>query len=180
MIAGCLSFNGDCIKVQCNMCDKEYHETKSCPWVYSRCKHIPCNGVRALLRSKTDQTNGRTFFKCLNPTCNYFEWFDLASSPTTALQIKLPSPNCCIACGEENHFFNNCPLQNQSCFKQNCNSKLELKVCKHNVNIAYLVCKKKDCDAFRWASDALVIETKETLKGKVLEICDEFKKNLKM
>lgn len=58
----------------CLVCEKEEdQETKAYPWVYSRSKHEPCNGVRYLLRYKTDETNGRLFLKCLNLTCNYFE-----------------------------------------------------------------------------------------------------------
>lgn len=96
----------------CSICAVGSHESKVCPWMYSRCKHIPCNGIRQLLRSKTTETEGEMFFRCSNPTCRYFEWFALAIDVVGCADIKLLFKICSCACGEAGHSYNKCPLRN--------------------------------------------------------------------
>ncbi|OVA05270.1 hypothetical protein BVC80_441g6 [Macleaya cordata] len=37
------------IRVCCQMCEKSGHTGIECPWVYTRCRKITCNGSRKLL-----------------------------------------------------------------------------------------------------------------------------------
>lgn len=167
----------------CPTCEQGSHESKVCPWMYSRCKHIPCNGIRQLLRSSTRETDGEMFLKCSNPTCTYFEWFDSASHPLKSKNIKLPKENCCCACGEETHCYKECPLHKQECYKEQCKSIMQLRRCKneHNRNIAYLICT--DCEAFRWVSDHLFIAAKNRVihsSFNLNAICKELQKTINM
>lgn len=168
--------------ISCSICAQGIHDPKVCPWIYSRCKYIPCNGIRQLLCSKAKETNEKMFLKCSIPTCQYFEWFDDAIDPVKCKMVKLPVENGCYACGESGHCFKNCPLQNQTCNKDHCKSKMEMKFCKneHNKNIAYLTCT--DCDGFKWVSDEVFIAAKNRIMHSSLQlnaICKELN-NLKM
>lgn len=163
--------------IKCAICEQGTHDPKVCPWLYSRCKHVPCHGLRQLLRSNTRETNGKMFLKCSNPTCTYYEWFDRATDPVKSKMIQLPVEDACYACGVAGHWLKDCPLHNESCPKAHCNSKMTLKLCnnEHNRNIAYLTCTKTDCDGFKWASDAIFIAAKNKVRA-LTNLCTELEK----
>lgn len=154
------------------MCEQGNHDTKVCPWIYSRCKHVPCNGVRALLQSTTNENYGKMFLKCTIPSCNYFEWFEDASNHCKSKLVLLPSNKSCQACGEDDHCIESCPLHHQLCFSSNCNSRMYLKICinQHNKGITYLTCQK--CDAFRWETDCIFLAAKEKVRDSTQQMID--------
>lgn len=122
-----------------SMCEIDNHPPIQCPWINSKCKNEPCNGVRRMLLSQTADHPGEKFFNC--SICNYFEWFVAAIDVVKSLDVHLPANKCCFACGNINHVFNACSFQNQPC-KKNCSGKYMLKVCrnKHNYQLCYLQC----------------------------------------
>lgn len=152
------------------MCEKGMHEEIDCPWIYSRCKMVPCNGLRKLLKAQTDDHAGEKFFSC--SICSYFEWFSDATTPGKAMQIQLPSPLSCFACGDKSHGKSNCPWANQPYKKKKCKGTVTLYICnnEHNGGIAYLKCT--NCLEFQWLSDAVFHQSKAaTLK--MTELCKQ-------
>ena len=161
----------------CQMCDRKGHIGIHCPWVYTRCRIPPCNGVRKLLVSEQPQSFGGKFMTCSKLGCGYFMWFDEAylSSKTSP-----HAPGSCFGCSSLRHLINACPWKVTPCSFPNCNGKMKLKISntEHNFEIPYLKCKK--CNHFEWMSDVLDAKKKENVEVRMKDICTEFLTKLQM
>lgn len=161
---------------KCSLCEKSMHEEIDCPWIYTRCKMVPCNGIRKLQKARTEVNYGKKFFSCT--ICSYYEWFEEASNEATAMKIVLPSRHSCSACGDKSHKLANCSWDNVPCMRKKCKGSMKLNICKkeHNQDIAFLTCH---CGEFSWVSDAVSNAAKAKVKSSALqmeELCKQIHK----
>lgn len=56
----------------CFKCGESGHWMKECPWDGCPCNKGNCAGRRKLLTSKTEESKGRKFLKCIS--CGSFQW----------------------------------------------------------------------------------------------------------
>ncbi|OVA03656.1 hypothetical protein BVC80_1787g184 [Macleaya cordata] len=146
------------------MCEKSGHTGIECPWVYTRCRKITCNGSRKLLISKQPHSLGNRFLKCEN--CDAFQWFDDAIGLVGPSSIQ-PNEGGCFGCGDLKHWIKECPWRETSCSVPTCKGKrlLSLSGTTHNYGIPYLKCS--DCQKFQWMADVLFAS-----RTKELEVVD--------
>lgn len=164
---------------ECEMCSEKYHESMDCPWIYSRCKLVPCNGIRKLLKVKDGVNSGKKFLSYSNPMCSYFEWFDGA---TDAVKSMAPQyKGGCDACAGD-HRFADCPWSQTPCINPKCHSTkvrmLNIAQTSWNYGIGYLKCQK--CEDFQWVSDAIFVEKQKQLCNSEDRICAQFKDKVKI
>ena len=152
------------------MCGREGHQPTQCPWLYSRCRHLSCNGIRKLLVSEQENTMGKKYFTCSRLGCEYFQWFDNAMATTR----KSPITEGCLGCGNKNHSLENCLWKETGCSQTHCDGKRVIKIAKteHNYRIPYLKCKS--CENFQWLSDVLTEVKKEQLPEIFDNWCTEY------
>lgn len=94
---------------ECEMCNERNHQSIDCHWIYTRCKLVPCNGIRKLIKVKDGANSGKKIFSCSNPMCSYFKWFDDAIK-STAPRYK---GGCDAYVGD--HKFADCPWSQTPC-----------------------------------------------------------------
>ncbi|OVA12772.1 zinc finger protein [Macleaya cordata] len=156
------------VEIVCQMCDQVGHIAIVCPWVYTRCKYVKCNGIMKLLISNQPQSAGEKFFTCHHPYCNGFKWFDDAMSSYvgsgSAEHLKKIE---CWGCGDPDHFMVSCPYYKSPCKKGGCIGVKNLRLSRtlHNYGVPYLKCD--ECDDFVWMSDVLTLAEKTKDKGNV-------------
>ncbi|KAF5204958.1 Zinc finger protein, partial [Thalictrum thalictroides] len=96
------------MKVNCQMCETDFHTASECPWVYSACKQPQCNGIPMLTTSTTSMNPCRKYLACQFNSCNGgWQWLDEAMVEA-ATTLKSPSKGC-YECGDEDHWLNNSP-----------------------------------------------------------------------
>ena len=155
---------------KCPMCGRVGHNPNQCPWLYSRCRYLSCNGIRKLLVSDQEATLGKKIFTCSRLGCEYFQWFETA----VTMAKKPPFSEGCFGCGNKNHALESCPWNETGCSETNCDGRRHMLICKneHNYRIPYLKCKL--CGKFQWLSDVIGQPQKEELREIFDSRCSEY------
>ncbi|OUZ99364.1 zinc finger protein [Macleaya cordata] len=81
-------------EVPCQICQLTDHLALTCPYLYTQCKIVKCEGIRKLMISRTSKNPNRMFLKCQYATCvSSFQWLDDVILETKLLRVIVLLPH---------------------------------------------------------------------------------------
>ncbi|OVA03945.1 zinc finger protein [Macleaya cordata] len=167
MGGGCESSSGSKVynqcestEVPCQICQLTDHLAPTCPYSYTKCKNLKCQGIRKLMISRTSKNPNRMFLKCQYATCNgSFQWLDdvILENQTVTGNSSTPTQHRsvgCFGCGESDHWKKHCPWLGTTCRVLGCSGIREMKLSswEGHKGEKYLWCSK--CQDFQWFTEA--------------------------